>query len=66
MKKPEWKKALEEHQTIWNTNSATNIANHLGHDTNDPNGKIHRGVYVSTNSPNNATGNNGDIWITYE
>lgn len=66
MKKPEWRKALDEHQKIWNDNSALNLANHLGHDTNDPNGKIHRAVYVSTVSPANQDGNNGDIWITYE
>lgn len=66
MKKPEWRKALDDHQKIWNDNSAQNIANHLGHDTNDPNGKIHRAIYVKTVSPTNTEGNNGDIWITYE
>jgi len=66
MKKPEWKKALEDQQKIWNDNTAQNIANHLGHDTNDPNGKIHRAIYVSTVSPTNTDGNNGDIWIVYD
>ena len=66
MEKPEWKKELDEHQKIWNKNSATNIANHLGHDTNDPNGKIHRGIYISTAEPTSADGKNGDIWLIYE
>lgn len=69
-KKPEWlrrlEEAIEDRKRIWNDQSATNIANHLGHDINDPNGKIHRGIYVSTVSPTNADGQDGDIWITYK
>lgn len=70
MKKPEWLKRLEEaiedRKTIWNEQSAKTISDHIGHDSIDPNGKIHRGIYVSTVSPTNADGENGDIWITYE
>lgn len=70
MKKPEWLKKLEEaiadRKTIWNDETAERLANHLGHDSIDPNGKIHRGIYVSTVSPTNADGENGDIHITIE
>ena len=70
MKKPEWLKRLEEaiadRKTIWNDDTALRLSNHLGHDSIDPSGKIHRGIYVSTVSPTNADGADGDIWITYE
>lgn len=66
MKKPEWKKELEKQQEIWNDDSALRIANHLGHDSIDPNGKIHRAIYVSTVSPTNTDGENGDIWLIIE
>jgi hypothetical protein len=66
MKKPEWKKELEEHQTVWNDETALRISNHLGHDTSNENGHIHRAIFVSTVSPTNTQGNDGDIWITYE
>lgn len=66
MNVPEWKKELDQHKKTWNDDTALRIANHLGHDTNDPNGKIHRAIFVNSVSPTNADGNNGDIWITYE
>lgn len=70
MKKPEWLKKIEDSiaaiRTIWNDDTALRIANHLGHDSIDPNAKIHRGIYVSTVSPTNSDGSDGDIWLTIE
>lgn len=66
MNKPEWKKELEKQQTIWNTETATRISNHLGHDAVDTNGKIHRAIYVSTAEPTSTDGKDGDVWLVYE
>lgn len=64
MKKPEWLKRLEEaiadRKTVWNDDTAQRLSNHF--DNND----IHRTIHISTVSPTNADGENGDIWITYK
>lgn len=64
MKKPEWLKKLEaaiaERKTKWNDTFATEIDSHI--DNTD----IHRNIHISTVSPTNTDGEDGDIWITYE
>lgn len=64
MKKPEWLKKLEEaiadRKTVWNDDTAQRLSNHL--DNND----IHRTIHISTVSPSNADGADGDLWVTYE
>lgn len=60
MKKPEWKKELDsavagaKNEATTSLNSHKNTAN------------IHRAIYISTVSPTNTDGKNGDVWIVYE
>lgn len=64
MKKPEWlrqlEKAITDRKTKWNDTFAENIETHI------ENTGIHRNIHVSTVSPTNTEGADGDIWITYE
>jgi hypothetical protein len=60
MKKPEWMKRLEEAIS----NLRTTLASELNLHKLDTN--IHRNIHISTVSPTNADGKDGDIWITYE
>lgn len=60
MKKPEWKKELDSAVSGAKTEAITNLNMHKL-ETN-----IHRAIYVSTVSPANQDGKDGDIWITYE
>ena len=60
MKKPEWLKKLEEVTTKLKTDLTKDLSTHK--ETAD----IHRTIHISTVSPTNADGKDGDIWITYE
>jgi hypothetical protein len=58
--KPEWLKRLEEAITNLRTTLATELNLHK------LNTDIHRTIHISTVSPTNADGEDGDIWITIE
>lgn len=60
MKKPEWLKKLEAATAKLKTDLTTDLTTHT--ETAD----IHRIIHISTVSPTNADGKDGDIWITYE
>ena len=60
MKKPEWMKRLEEAITNLRTTLASELNLHKLDKT------IHTKIHISTVSPSNADGADGDIWITYE
>lgn len=60
MKKPEWKKELDESVSA----ETTRATNELNSHKNTAN--IHRAIYISSASPNASEGNDGDVWITYE
>lgn len=60
MKKPEWLKKLEEAISKLKTENAKDLKTHTDKT------EIHRTIHISTVSPTNADGNDGDIWIIYE
>lgn len=60
MKKPEWLKKLEEATAKVKTDLTNNLKTHTDKT------EIHRTIHISTVSPTNADGADGDIWITYE
>jgi len=60
MKKPEWMKRLEEAVSNLRTTLSSELNSHKS--TTD----IHRTIHISTVSPTNADGKDGDIWIIYE
>lgn len=60
MKKPEWMKRLEEAIS----NLRTTLASELNLHKLDT--SIHRTIHISTKSPTNSDGKDGDIWITIE
>ena len=61
---PKWKKELTKKvnaEASRSDNFATQkVAEH------NSTANVHRAIYVSTSSPLNTNGNDGDIWIVYE
>lgn len=60
MKKPEWLKKIEEATAKVKADLAVELNLHKLDTT------IHTKIHISTVSPTNADGEDGDIWITYE
>jgi hypothetical protein len=60
MKKPEWLKKLEEATSKLKTENAKDLKAHTDKT------EIHRTIHISTVSPTNMDGEDGDIWIIYE
>lgn len=60
MKKPEWLKKLEEAISKLKAENANNLKTHTDKT------EIHRTIHISTVSPTNADGEDGDIWVIYE
>ena len=60
MKKPEWLKKLEEATAKVKTDLTASLNSHTAK------ADIHRTIHISTVSPTNADGKDGDIWVTYE
>lgn len=60
MKKPEWLKKLEEAISKLKTENAKDLKTHTDKT------EIHRTIHISTVSPTNADGEDGDIWVIYE
>ena len=59
MNKPEWKKELDKSQEDMRLAVLLAMSDH-------DEAEKHRTIHISTSSPTNTDGSDGDIWLIYE